>query len=168
MDEKMKQILFLTMLLSFVSGCSGHEDLGKVEDPTKGAPELSKVAEVDITRSVSPDGRFLTYTDWSTGNLAVRDLKSGEERHLTNKGSWLDSDEFALFSTISPDSQQFVFQQVGQGTDKDRALSNMVARRRQRIAGAAPAEADGQGCVGDQFGQARPAQARSIELHQAY
>ncbi len=98
--------LFLTMLLSFASGCSGHEEPGTAQDPIKGAPELSKVAEVDITGAVSPDGRFLTYTDWSTGNLAVRDLKSGEERHLTNKGSWLDSDEFALFSTISPDSQQ--------------------------------------------------------------
>ena len=45
--------------------------------------KIHKVAEVDNTGSVSSDGRSLTYTDWTTGNLAVRDLATGEKRQLT-------------------------------------------------------------------------------------
>jgi Tol biopolymer transport system component len=75
----------------------------------KAEPKNYKVAEVDTTGSVSPDGRFLSYVDWSTGDLAVRDLKTGENRRLTNKGSWLDSSEFAVFSTISPDGKQVAY-----------------------------------------------------------
>ncbi len=70
---------------------------------------LHKVAEVDISGSVSSNGRFLSYTDWATGNLAVLDLRTGEKRHLTNKGSWLESGEFALFSTISRDNKTVAY-----------------------------------------------------------
>jgi Tol biopolymer transport system component len=39
--------------------------------------------------SVSPDGRYATITDWDTGDLAIRDLETGEVRLLThNPGSW--------------------------------------------------------------------------------
>jgi len=70
---------------------------------------LHKVAEVDISGSVSSDGRFLSYTDWGTGNLVVHDFTTGKKRHLTNKGSWLESDEFALFATISPDNKRVAY-----------------------------------------------------------
>ncbi len=59
--------------------------------------------------SFSPDGRFYYYTDWETGDLAVRDLSTGEKRHLTNKGSWNESAEFALPPTISPDGKQLAY-----------------------------------------------------------
>ncbi len=59
--------------------------------------------------SFSPDGRSYYYTDWETGDLAVRDLSTGENRHLTNKGSWNESTEFALPSTVSPDGRQLVY-----------------------------------------------------------
>ena len=45
--------------------------------------------------SVSPDGRFLAYTDWTTGDLAVRDLATGEERRVTDKGPFSKVVEFA-------------------------------------------------------------------------
>jgi Tol biopolymer transport system component len=64
---------------------------------------------MDLFGAVSPDGRFLTYTDWRTGDLAVRDLKTGEDRHLTDKGSWLESEEYALGSTVSPDGKQITY-----------------------------------------------------------
>lgn len=69
------------------------------------APKQYKVAEIDVTGSVSADGRLLSYVDWSTGDLAIRDLRTGEDRRLTNKGSWLESGAFALFSAISPDGK---------------------------------------------------------------
>ncbi len=59
--------------------------------------------------SFSPDGRSYYYVDWETGDLAVRDLSTGEKRRLTNKGSWNESTEFALSSTLSPDGRQLAY-----------------------------------------------------------
>jgi hypothetical protein len=65
---------------------------------------------VDILGAVSPNGRYLSFVDWMTGDLAVRDLVSGKNRRLTNKGSWQQSREFALFSKWAPDSRRIVYQ----------------------------------------------------------
>jgi hypothetical protein len=64
---------------------------------------------VDTMGGLSPDGRHLSFVDWDTGDLAVRDLTTGESRHLTHKGSWEDSDEFAEYSVVSPDGQQVAY-----------------------------------------------------------
>ncbi|MFB3068822.1 MAG: tetratricopeptide repeat protein, partial [Acidobacteriota bacterium] len=78
----------------------------EAQEPDKAAPTTYKVADVD-GGAISPDGRFLTYTDWSTGDLVLQDLKTGEKSHLTNKGSWEKSSEFALWEqAISPDGKQ--------------------------------------------------------------
>jgi Tol biopolymer transport system component len=80
------------------------------QEPVKPIPKTYKVADLmDLLGAVSPDGRFLTYTDWRTGNLAVRDLKTGEDRHLTDKGSWFESGEYAVYSTVSPDGKQIAY-----------------------------------------------------------
>ena len=50
-----------------------------------------------VGSSVSPDGRYLAYTDWTTGDLAVRDLVTGEDRRVTNKGPFAKVVEFAEF-----------------------------------------------------------------------
>ena len=65
---------------------------------------------VDTLGAVSPDGRFLSFVDWETGDLAIRELGTGKNRRLTNKGSWTQSPEFALFSEWSPDSRYVVYQ----------------------------------------------------------
>ncbi len=64
----------------------------------------------DTMGSVSPDGRYLSFVDWETGDLAIRDIAEGTNRRLTNKGSWMQSPEFALFSKWSPDSRRIVYQ----------------------------------------------------------
>lgn len=61
--------------------------------------------QVDILGSVSPDDGWLSFVDWETGDLALRNLATGDNRRLTNKGSWEQSSEFALFSRISPDGR---------------------------------------------------------------
>jgi hypothetical protein len=43
--------------------------------------------KVDTTGSVSPDGRYLSFVDWDTGDLALRDLQAGTDKRLTNKGT---------------------------------------------------------------------------------
>ena len=62
-----------------------------------------------VEGSPSPDGRYLSFTDWETGDLALRDLATGQNRHLTGKGSWKDSGEFAEASAISNDGKQVAF-----------------------------------------------------------
>jgi Tol biopolymer transport system component len=57
---------------------------------------------------ISPDGRLLSYTDWATGDLAVHDFTTGENRRVTSKGSWATSSECADISIISPDGSQIL------------------------------------------------------------
>lgn len=64
---------------------------------------------VDTSGSPSPDGRFLGFTDWETGDLAIRNLKTGQTRRLTHKGSWDESGEFAQSPRFSPDGKQLVY-----------------------------------------------------------
>jgi Tol biopolymer transport system component len=59
---------------------------------------------VDAMGGLSPDGRYLSFVDWGTCDLAVRDLSTGENRHLTHQGS-LGCDEFAEYSVVSPDGK---------------------------------------------------------------
>ena len=81
----------------------------EAQEPDKAASTSYKVADVD-GGAISPDGRFLSYTDWSTGDLALQDLETGEKRHLTNKGSWETSSEFAEWEqAISPDGKQVAY-----------------------------------------------------------
>ena len=65
--------------------------------------------DVDMLGSVSSDGRHLCFTDWETGDLAIRDLETGKNRRLTNKGSWDDSSEFSLYSRLSPDGKRVAY-----------------------------------------------------------
>ena len=81
----------------------------EAQEPAKAAPSSYKVADVD-GGAISLDGRFLSYTDWSTGDLALQDLKTMEKRHLTNKGSWLESSEFAQWEqAFSPNGKQIAY-----------------------------------------------------------
>ncbi len=66
-------------------------------------------AQPDVGASLSPDLRYLTQTDWETGDLAVRELATGRKRRLTHKGSWFDSSEMAHRSVISPSGRQVAY-----------------------------------------------------------
>ena len=57
----------------------------------------------------STDGRFLTFTDWTTGDLAIRDIQAGTSRRLTNKGPWSASSAFAEQSVFSPDGREIAY-----------------------------------------------------------
>jgi len=64
---------------------------------------------VDLEGAPSPDGRYISYTDWETGDLAFYEIATDKKRRLTNKGTWDDSDEFAQCSRWSPDGRQIVY-----------------------------------------------------------
>jgi Tol biopolymer transport system component len=65
--------------------------------------------DADIEGAPSPDGRYLSFVDWETGDLAIHDLETGTNRRLTNKGPWEKSDEWAEFSRWSPDGKQIAY-----------------------------------------------------------
>jgi len=59
--------------------------------------------------SISPDGRHLTFTDWTTGDLAVLDLVAGGSRRIT-RNDQLHSEGFAeLFMRLSVDGKRLVY-----------------------------------------------------------
>jgi Tol biopolymer transport system component len=59
--------------------------------------------------SLSPDGKYISGADMTTGDLAVYELATGKERRLTNKGPWTESWDFAMWSAISPDSKRIAY-----------------------------------------------------------
>lgn len=59
--------------------------------------------KVDVYGTISPDGRYLSMVDWSTGDLALHDLKTGEDRRLTAKPKGVR--EHAEWSAISRDGK---------------------------------------------------------------
>jgi hypothetical protein len=65
---------------------------------------------VDTYGGLSPDGRFLSFVDWDTGALALRDLVSGSNRYLTATDyPNVTYTEFALNSVISQDGKQVAY-----------------------------------------------------------
>src|SRR5881392_401022 len=58
---------------------------------------------VTLLGGPSRDGKYLSYADPRTGNLAIREIASGQSRALTKKAP--GSREFAYFSAIAPDSR---------------------------------------------------------------
>ena len=63
--------------------------------------------EVSLLGGVSRDGRFLSYVDPATHNLAIREISSGQRRLLTQTRP--ASGQFAYFSAISPDSRRVAY-----------------------------------------------------------
>ncbi len=65
--------------------------------------------DVDNSGSVSADGEYLTFNDWSSGNLMIRNLKTNEIKQLTVEGTWKDSSQYVFYSLISPDGKQVAY-----------------------------------------------------------
>lgn len=59
--------------------------------------------------SPSPDGRYHSFHELETGDLALRDLTTGQNRRLTNKGTWEEPREYAEASVISGDGKLIAY-----------------------------------------------------------
>jgi Tol biopolymer transport system component len=64
--------------------------------------------KVDHEARPSPDGRYLSFTDWNTGDLVVHDLATGKSSNVTHTGGW-GSGAFASSSIISPDGNSVAY-----------------------------------------------------------
>jgi Tol biopolymer transport system component len=68
----------------------------------------------DVSGKVSLDGRFLSFTDWETGNVAIHDLATGLNRSLTKGGLFGgEEEEFAEESVPSPDGRSVAYAWLG-------------------------------------------------------
>lgn len=80
------------------------------EVPEDKAFKIKKVSDFGNEGSVSPDGKYLSYVDWETGNggeLAIYEIATENKSLLTNSGP--SSEGFPLYSRWSPDSKQLVY-----------------------------------------------------------
>lgn len=110
-----------TLSLVAVLGCGGEPSGPGDETPPAVSAVGSDPASVVLRRiwagatgdftesSPSPDGRYVTEVDWSTGDLAARELSTGALQRLTNKGPWNESQDFAEQSIFSPDGRQIAY-----------------------------------------------------------
>ncbi len=74
----------------------------------------------DNEADFSPDGHLMVFTDWDSGDLATRDMSTGQVKRLMAKtGTWKDSnDAFAESPIFSPDLRQIAyFWEVGNKED---------------------------------------------------
>jgi Tol biopolymer transport system component len=101
--------LVIALALMMVGG--GRKGSGVAQAADRSGITLRQVwagPGVDTMGGLSPDGRYLSFVDWDTCDLAVRDLSTGENRHLTDQGS-LQCDEFAEYSAVSPDGKRVAY-----------------------------------------------------------
>jgi hypothetical protein len=78
---------------------------------------VRRVLGGDVSGKVSPDGRYVSCTEWSAGNLAIRDLASGEVRRLTDTGDLAGSGSYAEYSVPSPDGRSVAYAWVHETYD---------------------------------------------------
>jgi Tol biopolymer transport system component len=71
--------------------------------------KVCESSDVDVSGEVSPDGRYISYTDWETfGHLAIYEIATGKKHDLTNQ----TEDEHwgnVIRSSWSPDSKQIAY-----------------------------------------------------------
>lgn len=69
---------------------------------------------------LSTDGRWMVFPDWSTGDLAIRDISSGKDRRLMVKaGGYEASDAEVHAAILSPDRRQILYYWwTGNGDDR--------------------------------------------------
>jgi len=88
---------------------------------------IRKVPDLDMYTRPSPDGKYLAFTDWNSGNLAILDIATGTTRQLTKDGSFGDPGGFAEFSAWSRDSRRIACQWDVYGPKESRSELRVVS-----------------------------------------
>lgn len=70
---------------------------------------IRRVPFIDSNGNPSPDGKYLAFVDWDTGNVAVHDLAAGTERLLSRDGSWGEVERYPENLIWSPDSRRIAY-----------------------------------------------------------
>jgi hypothetical protein len=105
--------------------------LSSADNKTASAISTRRVwARAGDAYAPSPDGRYLSYINWTTVELAVHDLKTGENRDLTDEGTWNKASEYPDRSIWSPDSRQVAYCRF----EAPRSLRQRSRRRARSLA----------------------------------
>jgi Tol biopolymer transport system component len=67
------------------------------------------VAGNDYPICISPDGQYVVFRVYDSGNLWLRDLQSGEQRQITREGSRVESTLASTSAAISPDGKWIAY-----------------------------------------------------------
>src|SRR5262249_53556997 len=82
--------------------------------------------KVDLFGHVSPDRRFLSFSEWAGFNkLAVHELLSNADRPLSGNKGWFGEDPNwgeADWSAVSPDSSQIAYAWIRKDTNEIRII----------------------------------------------
>ena len=87
--------------------------------------------KVDDEGTVSPDGRYISFTDWDTNDLAVHEFATGEDRRITEAAKPVNgkSPEFAEESAISRDGKRVAYSWWDEKTGRyELRLANLTAK----------------------------------------
>ncbi|HUP44538.1 MAG TPA: LpqB family beta-propeller domain-containing protein [Thermoanaerobaculia bacterium] len=63
----------------------------------------------DNEGEISRDGRYVSFVDWATGDMAIRDLVKNTTRRLTDVGPWKLKHPFGGQSRFSPDNRWLAY-----------------------------------------------------------
>ncbi|MFC2083604.1 tetratricopeptide repeat protein [Bacteroidota bacterium] len=67
----------------------------------------------------SPDGRYISFVNWESAEVAVCDLKTGKTRDITNDGTWKNPIRFPDKIIWSSDSKEVIYYWiVGEGENR--------------------------------------------------
>jgi hypothetical protein len=87
------------------------DKLAQMKKPESVNPLLKYYFErltLDPMTSVSLDGKFFAFTDWTNGNLMIRNLKNGAEKQITNI-DWSKTQEFVYHPIWSRDGKYIAY-----------------------------------------------------------
>lgn len=98
------------------------------QDPGYAQTRLLWDNAVDLSGQVSGDGRYFSYTDWTSDDLGLglRDLFSGEGRKLTHAGPWSSTKAEVGNSAVSPDGRLVAFSHTTYAVNKDQNTTRLV------------------------------------------
>lgn len=99
--------------------------LATMSTPASGAtPRLVWDNYLDTHGTVSSDGQFSSFVDWTTGDVALRDLRKGTTRRLTNHGGPGKAQAEGNTTAISADGKSVAF--VWNRWDKEARASKLT------------------------------------------
>ena len=76
------------------------------------------VAGKDLPICISPDGRYVVFGVYDSGNLWLRDLQSGEQRQITRDGSRAEGTITSTFAAISQDGKWIAYNWWNKGYEE--------------------------------------------------
>jgi len=84
--------------------------------PSMSVRQVWAAPDTDNSGGPSPDGRYISFTNWDTGDLSIRDLVTGEKRHVTHKASGLNQslNGQVRSSVFAPDSKHIAYWWIDQ------------------------------------------------------